>query len=165
MTIFKKIFKFFKLVHIDLFVYSRKKDSLSKKKMVDIKCTKEELVLSNKKSNNKIIYELFINGNFVHRSVVFKNVHVVRLIHKLNTPVIGACYTTKSYRGKSIYPFVLEKIAKKLLQKECNEILILVSPLNNSSIKGIEKANFTKICRIKADRIGIIYFNKNINWS
>ena len=148
MSFFNKIFK---IVHIDLFVYSKKKEALSNKKMVEIIFNNDKLSLSQNKIKNKIIYKLFIDGDFVHRSVVFKNVHVVRLIKKTNTPVIGACYTAKPYRGKSIYPFVLENIAKKLLQKRYNEVLILVSPLNEASIKGIEKAkkNNTAVSRTR----------------
>src|SRR5687768_13294270 len=60
-------------------------------------------------------------GAFVHNSFLFDKVHVLRLIGKKG-PVIGDCVTSPKYRGRSIYPFVINKIAQDVLRGGVSEV-------------------------------------------
>ena len=55
---------------------------------------------------------------------------------------IGPCHTQKDFRGRGIYPMVLEYI---LSSGDYQEYYMLVAENNVASIKGIEKAGFQKI--------------------
>lgn len=57
---------------------------------------------------------------------------------------IGPCMTIPEYRGKGIYPQVLNYITYSCGGRD-TKFYMLVNPTNESSIKGIKKANF-KFC-------------------
>ena len=50
----------------------------------------------------------------------------IKILKKRGTPVIGDCFTENKYRGRSIYPFMLQYVSKKIFEEDHNEILILV---------------------------------------
>lgn len=119
-------------------------------------------ILVNK--NKKLInYKLLINDKLSYKSNTHKNVHLMKCINKYHYPVIGDCYTYESFRGKSIYPYMLQKASIDALQKN-DEVYVLVSPDNISSIKGIEKSGFILLCNIQAIRIGYFFVLKKITY-
>ncbi|MGB3182795.1 MAG: hypothetical protein WBB45_15500 [Cyclobacteriaceae bacterium] len=112
-------------------------------------------------TKDKVSYRLSIDGNQVHKSNVFYATHFLKTIGKFGFPVIGDCHTDDACRGKGIYPYMLTYIYKELLQSN-KEVYILVSPENAPSIRGIEKAGFRKVCRVRTTRLGPLYLDKNI---
>ncbi len=104
------------------------------------------------------------SDKFVHNSFVYETRRILSLLGKKG-PVIGDCVTSSDYRGKSIYPFVINKIAKDKLEAGAEEVFIIVTPDNTSSIRGIEKAGFRFFAEIKTQRFLLFYFNKMINWA
>jgi RimJ/RimL family protein N-acetyltransferase len=107
-------------------------------------------------------YFITENEVFVHSSFLFNKLNILKLIQKKG-PAIGDCFTNPDYRGKSIYPFVINYIAKVLLsENRIKEVFIIVNSNNRSSIRGIEKAGFKKFASIKAIRWIFFYFKKDI---
>jgi len=78
-------------------------------------------------------------------------------------PVIGYSHTVPKYRGKSIYPAVLNYILHDLRTRNISSnAYILVSPENKASIRGIEKAGFELVAHLKGLRIvGFHIINKS----
>ncbi|AUP79544.1 GNAT family N-acetyltransferase [Flavivirga eckloniae] len=118
----------------------------------------ESLITNNYNSKKKKTkHQLLINQDIVYTSNTFEKVHFMKSINEYNSLVIGDCFTYKNYRGLSIYPFMLQKVAKEMFQK-VNKIFILVSPENAASIRGIEKAGFTLLYKVSTIRVGVFYF-------
>ena len=114
-----------------------------------------------RKNKQLATYRLLIDAAFVHKSNVFYNTHFLKTIGKFGAPVIGDCHTDNAFRGKGIYPYMLVHIYRELLTAH-KEIYILVSPENAPSIRGIEKAGFRKVARVKTTRLGPFYLNKKV---
>lgn len=97
----------------------------------------------------------------IHKSKVFKKSLLLKNFgFKQPLMTIGDCFTNDDYRGKGIYPAVLERIVSKHLKD--SSLYLLVSPQNIPSIRGIEKAGFSKIASLKCLKIGPIYLNKKL---
>ncbi len=97
------------------------------------------------------IYRVYDDeGNVAHKSLVIGPNFKFPFLDKGEFE-IGPCYTNEKYRGRSIYPYVLRAIAES---KPGNRFLMLVEEHNNSSIRGIEKAGFTRIGEIKRTKWG-----------
>jgi RimJ/RimL family protein N-acetyltransferase len=112
-------------------------------------------------SEGKTCYFIKDSGKVVHKSYLFSKVFLLKSIKK-SGPVIGDCVTVKSHRGQSIYPYVINKIAKEVLEKDKKTVYIIVDKNNLSSIKGIEKAGFSKLASIVAKRWLWFYFKREI---
>ena len=107
-----------------------------------------------KKSLRKTLFRLYIslltfnktkvylvtdkNGKVIHTSYTICRNFKYRFMEK-NEILIGPCSTEIEYRGKGIYPYVLNYIINNT--NNVNYYLI-IKPDNNSSIKGAEKAGF-----------------------
>jgi len=78
---------------------------------------------------------------------------------KLNGVLIGDCFTNSTYRGQSVYPKMLQFIAK---ENKGHSVYVFVSPFNQPSIAGIEKAGAKKWCHFKAEKILLLFFSKRI---
>ncbi|HEY6142795.1 MAG TPA: hypothetical protein VIV55_05100 [Flavobacterium sp.] len=153
----KKYLKYLKTVSIDILIYRMTEANLSALSDVEFDIQKESLPKSKKR------YFITENGVVVHNSFLFEKVHVLKLLQK-NGPVIGDCYTNPNYRGKSIYPFVINYIAKELIeQNKIREVFIIVNSDNVNSIRGIGKAGFEYYASIKAKRWLFFYFDKKID--
>jgi len=101
-------------------------------------------------------YYITDDGKSIHQSYVFPKVHVLKLIGK-SGPAIGDCVTIPEYKGKSIYPFVINSIAADLFKLDYPQVFIIVNPQNASSIRGIEKAGYHLHAKIKARRFLMFY--------
>ena len=97
------------------------------------------------------------DGALVHTAHMYQATLLTRQLG-YRLPVIGDCVTTEAFRGKKIYPFVLTLLQKKVCDFfDTKEVLIMVSPLNKSSIRGIEQAGFAFCERVIASRfMGIV---------
>ncbi len=84
---------------------------------------------------------------------------MLRLKYKKG-PAIVECFTNEEFKGNSIYPFVINHIAKEeILKNKQKEVFIIVNSDNISSIKGIEKAGFELYTKIKANRFLFFHYN------
>nr|WP_287938010.1 hypothetical protein [Algoriphagus sp.] len=97
----------------------------------------------------------------IHRSRVFFNSNLLNNFNFAKPYVIiGDCLTDDRFRGKGIYPLVIQYLAQAAFP--LYQTFILVSPDNVSSIKGIEKAGFLFMARLQGLRIFNFYVQKKI---
>ncbi|MDI1316117.1 hypothetical protein [Flavobacterium sp.] len=150
----KKIKKLFKIVTIDVLIYYKDKPSTISIDLNEFKIIKKEI------DSNKVKYYILVNEQEIHQSFLFKKVYLQKLIKKKG-PTIGDCKTAEAFKGKSIYPYVINHIANSELKEGINEVFINVNPDNFASIRGIEKAGFKKYVHLKAKRFLFFYFNVN----
>ena len=85
-----------------------------------------------------LIYYVEDNGKLIHTSYVMPACRKFPFIKK-GEYEIGPCYTHSDYRGRGIYPTVLQTIVS---DKKDTVFHMLVAEENHSSIRGIEKAGF-----------------------
>lgn len=149
---FKKIKPYLKIKKIDVLIYYLTSDSYSTFPLLDYQIVKQEI------NSNKIKYSIVDNQMIIHKSFLFKKLNILKLINKIG-PTIGDCVTIQECKGKSIYPFVINHIAKEVLETQ-KEVFIIVNTDNISSIKGIEKAGFKLYTRVQAKRFLLYYYNK-----
>jgi len=149
---FKKALKYLKVIPIDVFVYSMTTDSLFAFEDIGYKIQQENV------NGNKKKFFIVDNEKTIHQSFLFRKLFLLRIINKKG-PAIGECVTIPEYKGKSIYPFVINYIAREELTKNNQkEVFIIVNTDNISSIKGIEKAGFRLRTKIKAKRFLLFHF-------
>lgn len=149
----KKIKPYLKVKKIDVLIYYMTPDFVTAFPSLDYQIDKQEI------DANKTKYSITIDSICIHKSFLFKKLNILKLIDRKG-PTIGDCVTIPVYKGKSIYPFVINHIAKEVL-KEDNEVFIIVNSDNVSSIRGIEKAGFKLHTKIKAKRFLLFYYNVN----
>lgn len=106
-------------------------------------------------------FRIEIEGKLIHRSRVFHKSHLLTSFH-FPKPflVIGDCLTDSNYRGMGIYPKTIQYIATSYSSDK--HVFILVSNDNIPSIKGIEKAGFQFLVRLKGFRFLGFYLKKEI---
>lgn len=151
-----KFLKKLKLIKIDVFVYRMTQIDILQRADLGFTIEQEQIKKDKKK------YLITYNDISVHTSFLYPNVYLLKLIKK-SGPTIGDCYTRPDYRGKSIFPFVLNYITKEIFAEDKKkEVFMIVNQDNLSSIKGIEKAGFRKCASIQTKRWLWFYFDKNI---
>lgn len=149
---FKKALKYLKVISIDVFVYSMTKDSIAAFEDIGYKIQQENI------NENKEKFFIVDNGKIIHQSFLFKKLFLLSVINKKG-PAIGECSTIPEYKGKSIYPFVINYIAREELKNNRHEeVFIIVNSDNLSSIKGIEKAGFKLHTKIRAKRFLVFHY-------
>ena len=72
---------------------------------------------------------------------------------KPNEAEIKYCLTSKKYRGHGIYPAVLNVISNYLYNKGYVRVYVCVNNDNYASIRGIEKAGFKLVGKVKLKKI------------
>jgi RimJ/RimL family protein N-acetyltransferase len=109
-------------------------------------------------------YAVLDGGRVAHVSYLFTNTRLPgQSGFDPSIPVIGACFTDPNQRGRHLYPRVLSHILyEQVLSGKLPTIYILVAPDNEPSIRGIERAGFTRKARIRGTRIGGILFDKSV---
>lgn len=149
---FKKLRSYLRITHIDVFVYSMAKKDLYV--FEDIGYTIKEEIVNDKKKR----FFITDKGKTIHQSFLFRKLFLLKIINKTG-PAIGECMTIPEYKGKSIYPFVINHIAREELTKNNqSEVFIIVNTDNASSVKGIEKAGFKCHTKIRAKRFLLFHF-------
>ncbi|MFN3755250.1 hypothetical protein [Flavobacterium sp.] len=152
----KKLLKYFRVISIDVFIYSMSKETIAEFANLDLPI-QSEIVSQNKKR-----FFVTIEGKLAHESYLFQKLFLLRVIHEKG-PTIGDCKTMPEFKGKSIYPFVINFIAREeILKNHQKEVFIVVNTNNSSSIKGIEKAGFKLHTKIKAKRFLLFHFNTQL---
>lgn len=155
----KLIRRFSRIEKIDTFVYYKTKDqSFQVDNSFPVAGTE---IREQTPGRGKRSFHTFSDGKLSHISNIFEKAHVLTLINGKG-PVIGDCFTVEEYRGKSLYPYTIDKLCQMLFSEGHEIVYILVAPDNIASIKGIEKAGFIKKCRIITNRYLLFYFNVKI---
>lgn len=65
-------------------------------------------------------------------------------------PLIANCFTLAAHRGRRLYPRLLLRTCAELARRGHAKAAISCEPQNQASIRGIERAGFTGIARIRA---------------
>jgi hypothetical protein len=112
-------------------------------------------------------YSVFIDGYEAHSSWLNWSTRLPRQFGFDGTaPVIEDCSTAEPFRGRGLYPQVLQYIAKEVAVKsEVRSIYVLVAPDNQASIRGIEKVGFKQEARLRGLRIAGVMFLKVVSRS
>jgi len=150
----KKLLRYGKVIPIDVLVYR-----MSEIPAVNLDDLPFEVVEAS--GNGKTSFTIYDHGKFVHQSFLYDKVHLLKTIGKRG-PAIGNCVTDAAYRGQSIYPKMICRIATEQLRNGQKEVFIIVNTDNKASIRGIEKAGFKLYASIKAKRFLLFYFDKKI---
>jgi RimJ/RimL family protein N-acetyltransferase len=159
MKMLKKIFRRLgRIENIDTLVYVAD----SKTGLTNSMAEQQQIRISDPVSKGKKeAWNTYYSDELAHTSNVFKGAHVLTLVNEKG-PVIGDCFTMEKFRGRSLYPYTLDAITKRLLQGGHEKVFILVAPDNLPSVRGIEKAGFERKYHIRAKRYLLFYFNVNI---
>lgn len=104
----------------------------------------------------KIFYAENPEGNLVHTSYVLPSCPKFPFMNK-NDYIIGPCYTYPAYRGQGMYPHVIRSICSSM-KDEASVFYMCVDETNAASIRGIEKAGFTKCGTVRKSRFLKHYF-------
>ncbi|HLA56883.1 MAG TPA: hypothetical protein VK623_12325 [Flavobacterium sp.] len=155
----KKLRKYLKVADIDVLIYSMAAADLVALPDIGYEIQKQTL------PDSRVQYFIMDHGISIHQSYLFVKLYLLRLIGKKG-PAIGDCVTIPEYKGKSIYPFVINHIAHEMLvEKKYPEVFIIVNTDNANSIRGIEKAGFKLYAKIKANRFLLFYYNLEKHYS
>lgn len=121
-------------------------------------------MLDRRLSRRRECYWVSIDGALAHWSWVhWKSRLLAAYGFEPDAPLIGDCYTAAGYRGRGLYPQVLRHIANDLVsRKPGGRVFVLVAPENTASIRGIEKAGFTRIARLVGVRFLVWVFFKRL---
>ena len=114
---------------------------------------------------HRLVYAVFCGGEIVHQSWVrFDALTPSQYGFDSRVPVIGEAFTQRIYRGYGVFPFTMNCILKDLKKRHgTDQVYALVSPTNNASVRGLEKAGFQLLAHLKGTRLlGIFIMNKSI---
>lgn len=97
------------------------------------------------------IYYVKQNEELVHTSYVIPKCFKFPFLKKYDYE-IGPCFTYPKYRGRGIYPRVIEFISCNI-GTDKSGFYMIVDANNVSSVRGIEKAGFKKVGKIKISKV------------
>jgi hypothetical protein len=116
-------------------------------------------------ADGRIVYLMVEHdtGALIHSSTVsFETLLPARFGYDESVPVIGHCRTVAKYRGHRVYPYVLCYVLKDLRQSGlATSVYMLVSAENRASIRGIERAGFKRIARLRALKFAGLLIRKH----
>lgn len=75
---------------------------------------------------------------------------------------IKYCLTLPAFRGRGLYPGVLRTIAQFLTQEGFRRVFVCVHEANTSSIRGIEKAGFKRVGRVRLQKVAGLQVSKRL---
>lgn len=151
----RKLLRKLRLVNIDVYVYTMSDHMV-------FYAPDFKYVIQKEKLKNKIRFYIRDCDILVHESYLYSKVFLLRSLGKKGY-VIGDCKTNINYRGQSIYPYVINQIAKEVLNTYKEEVFVVVNKDNLNSIKGIEKAGFSKYASIYANRWLWFYTKRQVS--
>ncbi len=76
-----------------------------------------------------------------------------------NEIYIGSCCTLPEERGKGFYPYLLVKIQEDYPE---NDFCMFVDEGNEASMRGVEKAGFSKVATLVKTRLGFYLVEKRL---
>ena len=121
--------------------------------------------IDEKLTPHRLAYGVFCYHEMVHQSWVrLDRLTPAQYKFDPHVPVIGESFTQRTYRGNDIFPYALNYILKDLKNRHISDrAYALVSPTNNASIRGLEKAGFQLLAHLKGTRfLGLCIINKSI---
>ena len=98
-------------------------------------------------------------NDLVHTSYVVPRCFKFPFLNK-NDYEIGPCFTYPEYRGKGVYTNVLRSICQSVGNQD-TVFYMIVDESNIASIKGIEKAEFTRCGTVKVSKYIKRYYMEN----
>ncbi len=101
--------------------------------------------------NKVAICYVMQEGKIAHTSYVIPKCGKFPFLKK-NDHEIGPCYTAPEFRGRGIYPDVIRFICARFSEL-AGVFYMIVDEGNTSSIRGIEKAGFVCIGKVRKTRI------------
>ena len=106
-------------------------------------------------SDKRSCYAFLHDGEIAHASWLLDDVLLPASFgFDPRVPVIGDCDTPPKFRGRRLYPEMLQRIASDVLAaRGCDRVYILVSPDNVASIRGIEHAGGVRVSRLEGIRV------------
>lgn len=111
----------------------------------------------------RVCYSVAMEGETAHRSWLHRSARLPsRFGFDGGAPVIGDCHTAERFRGRSIYPRVLRYIARDVARREGKPVYVLVSPANLASVRGIEKAGFRRLARLRGIRVAGLLLGRRV---
>lgn len=116
-----------------------------------------DMTIDRRLSPRRTCYVASCNGSRVHESWIRYDVQLPQQFGYGCLPVIGDCVTRAEFRGKRIFPTVLQHILNDM---DSPEAYILVSPDNVSSVRGIERAGFQFVERLRGIRVGPLLWKR-----
>ena len=90
-------------------------------------------------NKTKVYFVTDKNNKIVHTSYTIRKNFKYPFMKK-NEILVGPCNTVKEYRGRGIYPYVLNYIIRKTDNKS---YYLIIKSENSSSINGAKKAGFS----------------------
>jgi hypothetical protein len=149
----KKILRNLKIVPIDVFIYVLNERNFVPFRDISFPVSKKLL------GDGRVRYFIVDQGRTVHATTLFPKVRLLRLIG-IQGPVVGDGITIPEYRGRSMLPFMISYIAKDVFDSGQPALYGVVNRNNASSIRGLDKAGYTKYGEIQAKRFLFWYFGK-----
>lgn len=115
-------------------------------------------------TDHRHCYAIIIDGDVAHQSWLFTDlVMLAQFGFDPRVPVIGECATSSRYRGMRLYPHTLQHIAQDVFGRGLADRLFMwVAPDNVPSIRGIERAGFTRAARLRGFKIGGLLVWRNV---
>lgn len=112
------------------------------------------------------VFLAFSEGNLVNIAWLFCSPGIrepdYRVIIKQDEAFISTCDTHPEFRGKNIYPAVLQHIVGYASAKNKKRCFISTSPTNLASVRGIEKAGFPFVGKVRQIRLFGMTFNNQL---
>ena len=157
-----------------------KKLPIEESKEMDIRCVQPSFWKSTNILNEKISIKSFLvrklftwmskgemlifsaynaSNQLMHTSYVVPRCWKFPYLHE-NEYEIGPCHTFSQFRGRGIYPRILRHIVSTVGTEE-TKFYMVVNSNNESSIRGIEKAGFSRIGIMEVRGITKRYYIKN----
>lgn len=100
---------------------------------------------------DSILFAITDGKVVIHTSFVQFKTRYKSLIHEESeTPLIGNCWTKSRYRGKALFSSTINLAVNNLFKRNYQRVLISCASNNIASIKGIEKANFQLVQKLKS---------------
>lgn len=100
-----------------------------------------------------ILYVGRIGGVFAGGGWVLTSRHKAKVVPLLDGDAsILDCFTLPTMRGRNVYPHLLATIASAFRDRGGLRVFIGVNPWNRASIKGLEKAGFSRALEYRARR-------------
>jgi GNAT superfamily N-acetyltransferase len=120
--------------------------------------------LDRRLSSSREYYLVVEDGALAHWTWLHWSVRLPRQCgFDSGAPVVADSYTNDEFRGRGIYPEVLRHIARDVaLRRTIGCVYGLVAPTNDASIRGLEKAGFKRVARLKGTRIVGLLVRKRI---
>jgi hypothetical protein len=84
----------------------------------------------------------YVHSTFVTRTWLYRR--EIPIMVESRALMFGPCFTEDAFRGRAMYPRMLQYAVNFLRNRQYGPFYICVSPDNLASIRGIEKAGFTR---------------------